>query len=682
LTGEGGESRRGGLFGALTLTAFAALLFMLVPGAASARTPGATITVTTTADGTGGPNCTLRDAITAANTDTATGGCSAGHGADTIDFSVSGQINLGSTLPAVTSRLTIDGSGRRVAISGHGAVRIFDVDPGASLSLNGLTVANGASLDASGILNQGNLLIRRSSFRNNNPVGGGRFGGAIWNTADGRLTVARSTFSDNGLEGVGEGSAIYSDGVARIEDSTFAGNTGDTGGAIFNNGALTLRNSGFSGNNSEQGGAIWNTGALDVHHCSFQRNAPGEGGGGAIGQPVPGQWGYRDTETLTLEDSSFSETHAGDSGAGGTVIGGGSITVSGSTFTENAAGGIGSGGVLSVANSSFLENNSDGGAGAIAAFGAASVRNSTFSGNVGEVGAIINGGTLTVSGSTFVGNSTIDNGGPGGGAGGPGGAIYNQATLTITNSTFVDNHTVASDVGRGGAIFNTGQLLLKSSTLVGNSAYAAGGGIDNQGTAALANTIVAGSSSLGGNCSGALAASSTSNMADDSSCGPGFTQVTLTDLMLGPLADNGGPTQTIALARGSVAIDAGNNAAARGLLNDQRGKGYARIVNCRVDIGAFEVQQPSSGRGRRPAACAPCRGGSARLTDPADPAPGPGLAETGPGRHVPERPCRRSARAAMCGTTSSCQRLSDASAPAVRVARRPITCCRSSGTVA
>jgi hypothetical protein len=80
-------------------------------------------------------------------------------------------------------------------------------------------------------------------------------------------------------------------------------------------------------------------------------------------------------------------------------------------------------------------------------------------------------------------------------------------------------------------------------------------------------------------------------MADDSSCGTGFTRVALADLHLGHLADNGGPTQTIALGPGSVAIDAGNNAAARRLATDQRGPGYPRIVNCRVDIGAFEVQQ-------------------------------------------------------------------------------------------
>src|SRR5207237_4123339 len=67
------------------------------------------------------------------------------------------------------------------------------------------------------------------------------------------------------------------------------------------------------------------------------------------------------------------------------------------------------------------------------------------------------------------------------------------------------------------------------------------------------------------------------------------------DPKVGPLANNGGPTQTRALLPTSTAINAGNNALALGLdgqplVNDQRGPGFARIVGSAVDIGAFEVQ--------------------------------------------------------------------------------------------
>ena len=60
---------------------------------------------------------------------------------------------------------------------------------------------------------------------------------------------------------------------------------------------------------------------------------------------------------------------------------------------------------------------------------------------------------------------------------------------------------------------------------------------------------------------------------------------------MGPLADNGGPTQTMALLPGSPAIDAGSNALIpSGVTTDQRG--YARINNGTVDIGAYEYVNP------------------------------------------------------------------------------------------
>jgi hypothetical protein len=59
------------------------------------------------------------------------------------------------------------------------------------------------------------------------------------------------------------------------------------------------------------------------------------------------------------------------------------------------------------------------------------------------------------------------------------------------------------------------------------------------------------------------------------------------DPHLAPLADNGGPTATHAIAADSPAIDAGNNVA--GLDTDQRGSGFARVVGAAADIGAFEL---------------------------------------------------------------------------------------------
>ena len=63
-----------------------------------------------------------------------------------------------------------------------------------------------------------------------------------------------------------------------------------------------------------------------------------------------------------------------------------------------------------------------------------------------------------------------------------------------------------------------------------------------------------------------------------------------TDPVLGPLQDNGGPTFTHALLPGSPAIDTGDPNFIPPPLYDQRGPGFDRVVNGRIDIGSFEVQ--------------------------------------------------------------------------------------------
>jgi CSLREA domain-containing protein len=536
----------------LTIGLAALVCALVVPSAAIALTPGTTITVNTTADGTGGPDCTLRDAITAANSNTPVGGCNAGHGADTIAFSVSGQINLGSTLPAVASDLTIDGSSQSIIVSGQGTVRVLEVGAGASLTLHRLTVADGVAANAGGILNGGTLLVTNSTLSGNRTENFGN-GGGIWNTAGGTLTVRRSSFSGNGDGNLTLGAGIYNDGRALVRKSNFSDNNADHGGGIFNaaGGTLTVRGSTFTRNGAGEGGAIHNIAAatLSIANSSFSGNFTTEGAGGAISS--------RDGTTVKVANSSFSGNGASQ---GGGISSEATLIVERCTFSANGSdegGAIFILGTLKVVDSSFWGNEARGGGG-IDLIGSGTIRRSTFAGNNAEdAGAgIANGvGTLTVSNSTFAGNTTMVPFG-----GGPGGAIGNSGTLTLT-----------------------------SSTLFGNSATD-GGGISNVGSATLKNTIVAGSSQ-GGNCSGVLDASSTSNIADDSTCGPGFTQVSLADLNLGPLGDNGGPTQTIALGSGSVAIDAGDNAAAAGLITDQRGPGYPRIVNGRVDVGAFEVQR-------------------------------------------------------------------------------------------
>lgn len=156
----------------------------------------ATIVVDTLSDElNGNGNCSLREAITAANTNAPVDACPAGSGAavDTITFSVSGTIVLGSVLPAITDAagLTIDGGGT-VTISGNGAVGVLVVNQCATLNLANITVANAARANA--ILNNGMLSLTSTTLASN-VYTGSCCGGGIYTT--GPLTVTDSAFSGN-----------------------------------------------------------------------------------------------------------------------------------------------------------------------------------------------------------------------------------------------------------------------------------------------------------------------------------------------------------------------------------------------------------------------------------------------------------------------------------------------------
>jgi hypothetical protein len=171
--------------------------------------------------------------------------------------------------------------------------------------------------------------------------------------------------------------------------------------------------------------------------------------------------------------------------------------------------------------------------------------------------------------------------------------------LTINNSTFSGN-----SAGFGGGILNDGfygsaPLTVNNSTFSRNSATTEGGSIynyaANDGSAPLTigDTVLSAGAS-GGNIynSAATVTSLGYNLSNDD--GGGFLTATgdqiNADAMLGPLQDNGGPTFTHALLSGSPAIDAGDPSFTPPPDYDQRGSGFQRVVNSRVDIGAYELQ--------------------------------------------------------------------------------------------
>ncbi|HXF40589.1 MAG TPA: choice-of-anchor Q domain-containing protein [Blastocatellia bacterium] len=270
------------------------------------------------------------------------------------------------------------------------------------------------------------------------------------------------------------------------------------------------------------------------------------------------------TTSVTISGLTISDGKSQGTSGGGIIHSSGTLTISNVLLTRNTAD-ISGGGIDNLINSTLI------------------VTNSTLSGNSSSSvgGGIQNDGTLTITNSTLSGNT----------AGFTGGGIGNDhGDLTITNSTVSGNS--ASSSGGGISNFAFGTANISFTTMSGNSAVQ-GGGIYNAGdpnlsTVNIKNSIVANSTS-GGDCSNSGTFNPTgTNFTTNGTC-PGFTQVTPAQLNLGPLADNGGPTQTHALLPGSVAIDAVPDCTDVGgstVGTDQRGVGRPQGSAC--DVGAYE----------------------------------------------------------------------------------------------
>jgi hypothetical protein len=312
---------------------------------------------------------------------------------------------------------------------------------------------------------------------------------------------------------------------------------------------------------------------------------------GVLSVPGPPTVYAADCADLTGEITADTTVDlTGNCDLGGEVEISANVTINGNGYTIAAAASsriffVNSGYSLTINNATLNGgSHSSGTGGAIFNQGETIVTNVTLSGNsTSNGGAIGNwGGTLTVTGSTFSGNSATTN---------DGGAIYNTngGAVNVTNSTFYDNTAGVEAGDEGGAIFSadgTGSSTVNvtNSTFSGNSA---GGDGDTfyifSGAFNATNNIVAGSAP--GNCSGTITSVTGANLSTDDTC-TGFTEVTSGDLNLGSLADNGGPTQTIALLSGSVAIDHPDATCATA--TDQRGITRPQGTGC--DAGAFEVE--------------------------------------------------------------------------------------------
>jgi len=304
------------------------------------------------------------------------------------------------------------------------------------------------------------------------------------------------------------------------------------GGGIVNAGTLTIIDSTISGNatDSKSGAGLVNNGVATIVRSTFSDNLAFHASGGAA---------FNDG-TMIISNSTFTHNDA-DAGEGGGIYNIGTIIINNSTFSGNAADGGSNGG--GVAND-----------------GTATIINSTFSNNYNT--ALSNGGVSEINSCTFSDNVGLFYS-----------ALYNYGTMTISNSTIADK---GNDDIYGDAVANNGALTISNSTVFGNRGNS---GISNASTATvnLFSSIVSGNS--GKDISGTINDLGYNLIGGN----PGF----------GTLADNGGATETVALAPSSPAYQAGScdGYSGKGIViapvdTDQRGQ--RRKHQC--DIGAYEYQ--------------------------------------------------------------------------------------------
>jgi hypothetical protein len=538
---------------------------------------------------------------------------------DIITFGVTGTITLTSALPDIIHGIRITGPGADLlTVSGNHMTRVFNIAVAVPVVISGLTIADGQlglGVNGAGINSVGILTVADCVFSGNSTptVLAGGSGGGIYNA--GILTVVNSTFSNNAAGGSGGG--IGSLGPVTVADSTFNNNFGTDGGGLYNGGSqATIINSVFRDNTAhgEAGGGagMVNFGTMTLTGSTFSGNVTAESGGGIANGPIG---------TLAVANSSFSGNSAY---SGGGLYSSGTLTVTGSTFSDNVATTSAGGGILidsrspaTVTNSSFIGNSARANnGGGIANSGMATITDSTFRGN----SAFFDGGgiwnpfhsILTVTGSALSDNTAMR---------GNGGGILSGplASTTVTNSTLsgnsavkgsgianeggavtVTNSTLSSNTASSGGaidspdfgIYTDGTVAVTSSTLSGNAATTACGGLNQASSASMTvrNSIVAANTAPSSPDVCGAVDSQGHNLIGDGTDSSGWTDTDLAgtqdepiDPHLGPLQDNGGSIQTMALLAGSPAVN-GGDAALQGTA-DERGV----IRTGGVNMGAYQA---------------------------------------------------------------------------------------------
>lgn len=386
----------------------------------------------------------------------------------------------------------------------------------------------------------------------------------------------------NGIDRVFD---IHAPATVEIQTMLIRGGEEQSGAGIRNKSTLTMLG-GVVANNTgvfpegimggSSGGGIYSDGTLVLQGTQVRENSADMGGGIMIDDPG--------TLDMSTGSAMINGNIAHETGAGLAVAFGAEATLTGVDIWRNDAGfdggGIFNAGLITMYQSNVYENTAGiEGGGLHNHFGGHTVGwDIRFEDNEAEQGgAILTTGYVTLYQSSISNNSATS---------GAGGAVYIDSAipgLWLRNVTVSGNS--ASQAGSAGGIHNVGgDMLLEFITVAENSPL----GIMNTagGTLLIKSSIVA--SNAGGNCSG-IGSSWGYNLDDGTSCNfTGSTDLSSTNPLLGPLANNGGFTLTHALLPGSPAIDTGVIDVCTAI--DQRNVSRPQGTQC--DRGAYEFEFP------------------------------------------------------------------------------------------
>jgi hypothetical protein len=414
----------------------------------------------------------LRQAIALANTN---------GGAESITFdktvfNTPQTINLDPALGQLelsdqTGTETITGPRAGVTIKGNyttegAANSVFEIEPGATATLSGLTITGGNNeIFGGGVNDYGTATLIDCTIS-------GNAGNGIANNFH-RATLTDCTISDNSesFYGIGGGGGVWSYGTTTLTNCTISGNSAAGGGGGLANygGTTTLTNCNVSGNSAQYfgGGVITEAGfgveyaTTKLTNCIVSGNSAIQGGGleninGAI---TLANCAVDNNQALATFDFGTAE-------GGGILSNGGSLSISSSTLAGNTATGVlaanypsgliagygigggialGDYGTATVTNTAFLGNLAQGAAGASGLIGGEASGGAIA---VGEFNTGDDGASLTMSGCLLIGN--VAQGGAGGSGADGGNASGGGIFVAVDSSATLDQTVVSMNLALGG----------------------------------------------------------------------------------------------------------------------------------------------------------------------------------------------------------------------------------------